>query len=57
MLSTYENEMFALISALLNWRLYLLGHTFVVKTDQQSLKNLIDQKVGTLCNKGASLSY
>ena len=29
------------------WRPYLLRRTFVVKTDHQSLKYLLDQRVGT----------
>jgi len=47
LLSTYEKELIALVSAVKKWRPYLLRHPFTIKTDHQSLKFLLEQKIGT----------
>jgi len=41
-LSTYENELLSLVTTIQHWRLYLLGRTFTVRTDQQALHYLLD---------------
>lgn len=47
LLSTYEKEFLALVSAVGKWRPYLLGQPFKIRTDQQALKHLLEQKIAT----------
>lgn len=44
-MSTYEKEALAILEALKKWRHYLLGNEVIIKTDQQSLKFITDQKL------------
>ncbi|XP_071913952.1 uncharacterized protein [Coffea arabica] len=46
-LSVYEKEMLAIVNAIQKWRPYLLGGHFIIKTDHQSLKYLMEQKIST----------
>jgi len=46
--STYVRELYALAEAVKKWRQYLLGHTFKIYTDHQSLKSLMTQSIHTL---------
>lgn len=46
-LSTYEKEMLAVIMAVQKWREYLLGHQFIIRTDHEAIKYIMEQKITT----------
>lgn len=41
-MSTYENELFALVTIIQKWMPYLLGQAFIVRADQRNLKFLLE---------------
>lgn len=45
--SIYAKEMLAIIKAIRTSHPYLLGRKFIIRTDQKSLKHLLDQRITT----------
>ncbi|KAL0327771.1 UNVERIFIED_CONTAM: hypothetical protein Sangu_1855100 [Sesamum angustifolium] len=47
-LSTYEKKFPVLLLAVTKWRHYLQGNHFMIRTDQKSLKHILNQMVDSL---------
>jgi hypothetical protein len=47
-LAAYERELIGLVQAIRHWRSYLWGRRFIIKTDNYSLKYLLDQRLTTI---------
>jgi hypothetical protein len=47
-LPAYERELIGLVKVVRHWRPYLWGRPFTVRTDHQSLKFLLDQRLSTI---------
>ncbi|KAH6796746.1 hypothetical protein C2S52_021300 [Perilla frutescens var. hirtella] len=47
----YEKELMAMVLAIQNWRPYLVGRRFLVRTDQRSLRHLLQQPLTTLAQQ------
>jgi hypothetical protein len=47
-LPAYERELIGLVKAVRNWRPYLWGRPFTVRTNHYSLKFILDQRLSTI---------
>ncbi|KAL3509689.1 hypothetical protein ACH5RR_029090 [Cinchona calisaya] len=47
-MSIYEKELLALIIAIIKWKHYPVRAYFVIETDHESLKCLLDERISTL---------
>ena len=47
----YERKMLAILLAVKKWNSYLQGRPFQIKTDNESLKFLLDQKTNTFAQQ------
>lgn len=50
-MSIYEKDYLAIILAVDKWRHYLEGHKFIIKTDHESLKYLLEKRIHTSIQK------
>ncbi|KAL0420984.1 UNVERIFIED_CONTAM: Retrovirus-related Pol polyprotein from transposon.6 [Sesamum latifolium] len=47
-LSTYKKGFLALLLAITKWKHYLQGNHFIIRTDQKSLKHILDQRIDSI---------
>lgn len=47
-LSVYERELLAIVYAIQKWSSYLSHAPFIIKTDQKSIKHILEQRLHTI---------